>query len=188
MEIIKKCYELGLIALIPIYKDMEGDCTKILTGNLKEYHIYKNIRTVVNILAKYKLIDLSQNRKYYGDKLGCKNLVPIPLDKETILTPVKLRKTICKGDSTFGYINVKYIKNIEERDGIGVINLKGNIKLEALQKISTVEKHIRNGNLVESIYRNRNIKYSRQYTELATKQDIEALKSDIIYFIKESLY
>ena len=188
MEIIKQCYELGLIALIPIYKDMRGDYTKILTGNLKEYYIAKNIRTVINILARYKLIDLNQSRKYYGNKLGCKNLIPIPLDKETILTPIKLRKASCKSDSTFGYINVKYIKDIEERNGVCVVNLKGNIKLETLQKTETVEKHIRNGNLVESIYKNRNIKSSRQYTELATKEDIEALKSDIIYFIRENMY
>ena len=49
----------------------------------------KNHRTVLNQLGNYYLVDLKATKKYYGDLLAYKNLVPIPLTRTIYLFLLK---------------------------------------------------------------------------------------------------
>ncbi|AFS77315.1 hypothetical protein Curi_c02350 [Gottschalkia acidurici 9a] len=190
---MKEYYKNGIMALIPTYIEMIGDSTKVITKNSNEYYIYKSIRAIINLLARYNHIDLKETRRFYGNKIGCKNLIPIPFSKENIFAPIKVRAAISKNDSSFGYINIKYIEKIKEKDELGVIYLNDGVQIDTYQRLETVEKHIRNGKLVESIYNGRgnvivserNIDFYQDYNTPATKGDIAALRNDILYMIKE---
>ena len=193
MDKMKEYYKNGIIALIPTYIEMIGDSTKVIAKNSSEHYIYKSIRAIINFLARYNHIDLKETRKFYGNKIGCKNLIPIPFSKENIFAPIKVRAAISKNDSSFGYVNIKYIEKIKEKDELGVIYLNGGIQIDTHQRLETVEKHIRNGKLVESIYNSRssimvserNADFYQDYNTPATKGDIAALRNDILYMIKE---
>jgi len=50
---IEKLIMEGIIGLIPLYIDMKGNSTRVITKENSEVYIYKSIRTVLNIIARY---------------------------------------------------------------------------------------------------------------------------------------
>ena len=99
-----------IMAFLPTYLTMKGNCTKFYTNQGESHEIDSTIRTVLNQLCKFYLIDLKATKKYYGDLLSIKNLVPIPFNKDNVFVPIKVRKPLCKNDGSFGYVNINYIK------------------------------------------------------------------------------
>ena len=190
MNKLAVCHKQGIIALIPTYIDMKGDGTKILTGDKTEHYVAKNIKRVIKILARKELLDLKESKKYYGGKLGCKNLVPIALNKETILIPIKTRKALSKNDSSFSYVNLKHIEEVIEDKRNAILLLKDQREIITRQRMITIKKHIRNGRLLEEIIdaedNTRNTEIIReddlfnQYNAPATKGDIMALRNELM--------
>ncbi|EOC99400.1 hypothetical protein [Caldisalinibacter kiritimatiensis] len=188
MVCVEKIVTNKIIAVVPLYIDMKGNSTKITTKESGDVFIYKTIHTVLKLLGKYFMIDLSASRKYYGEVIGASNIIPIPFDSENIFIPVKVRKPLSKNDGSFGYVNLKYIKDIEERkDGVYIV-MKGNNEIKSLQRFKTVQKHINDGKIVKRIYDKRsNIlvmdnssSFYSQYHQPATKGDIALLRDELL--------
>lgn len=182
-----------LMAFLPVYIPLKGNCTILFTNRGGIYEIEKTTRTMLNKLSKYYLIDLKASKKYYGNLLGLKNLVPIPFNKESVFIPIKVRKPICKNDGSLGYVNIQYIeKTIKSNDKTLIYLTNGNT-IESLSTIETVEKHIKNGYIVKKLYKEKqNIYYINEanfyekYDQPATKRDIALLINEILK-IKETI-
>ncbi|MCR2044723.1 hypothetical protein [Anaerosalibacter massiliensis] len=189
---IGKYVEEELMAFIPVYLNMKGNCTAIYTYKSGEIYIDKSLRSFLNCLGKYFLIDLKESRKHYGNLLNVNNLVPIPFNRENIFIPIKTRKPISRNDGALGYININYIDKIEE--GLNGVNifLKPNYKIKSLNTLKTVEKHINNGEIVRKFYDEREkgiyetIAFYDEYNKPATKGDIAILREELLK-IKETL-
>lgn len=185
----KSYHKQDIVALIPTYIKMKGDGTKILTENTGEYYEQKNIKRVLIYLAKKQMLDLRECKRYYGEKLGCKNLIPIPLNKNTILIPVKTRSAINKNDSAFSYINLNHIAEILSDNRNGVLILKDKREIITRQRKVTIEKHITNGKLIQELLEiNDSTKIMErdlfeEYNAPATRGDLIAMKNDIMYTI-----
>lgn len=195
MNNIEEIVNDNIIALIPVYVDMKGNSTKIITRKSPDIYIYKTLRTVLKIFAKYFTIDLNASRKYYGELINTTNVVPIPFNNDNILIPTKFRKPIAKNDGSFGYINLNYVENIEERkDGIYIL-FKGGKEIKSIQNYKVVKKHINDGKLVKKIYSDKqgNIdvqaydNFYAEYQKPATRGDIVMLKKEILLIRKTIL-
>lgn len=62
----------GIMAILPVYIPMKGNCSQILTYKGQTYEIDKTIRTTLSKLSKIYLLDLKAARKYYGNILNIK--------------------------------------------------------------------------------------------------------------------
>lgn len=142
------------MAIIPSYIDQKGDCTILYAKDIEPLVIEKGIRTVFKNIGKHLMIDLREIKKRYSHLVLSSNLVPIPLSKEDIFIPVKTRKPLVKDDGAFGYINIKYIKEInkDKETGLAIITLANNTIIQCLCSLTTVNKYIKSGNIVSRCY------------------------------------
>lgn len=184
-----------IMAFIPTYMDMKGNCTLLYTKG-GEIVLEKCTRTILNLISKYYLVDLKELKKYYSSLIGIKNSIPIPFNKDNIFIPVKVRKPISKNDGALGYINLKYIGKIAEGKNCTTIYLENNHEIVSLNTIKTIKKQIKIGYIVKKFCEEKEgivIKESgespsfyTEYNKPATKADIALVMSEILS-IKEYL-
>ena len=185
-----------IMAFIPIYMDMKGNCTLLYTIKGGEIALEKCTRTILNLISKYYLVDLKELKKYYSSLIGIKNSIPIPFNKDNIFIPVKVRKPISKNDGTLGYINLKYIEKIAEGKNCTTIYLENNHKIVSLNTFKTIKKQVKIGHIVKKFCEEKEgivVKESEgspsfytEYNKPATKADIALVMSEILS-IKEYL-
>ena len=175
-----------LIAFLPVYVQLKGNCTSIYTIGGGNYYVEKSLRTFLKQLTEYYLVDLKAVRKYYGELLAIRNLVPIPLNHDNVFIPLKVRKPICKNDGSIGYINIKYIERVTESSGKTIVYLKDKTTIESLNSLNTVNKHIKNGHIVKRLYNEKNninivneYNFYTEYNKPATKGDIALIMQEI---------
>lgn len=169
-----------------MYVQLKGNCTSIYTIGGGNYYVEKSLRTFLKQLTEYYLVDLKAVRKYYGELLAIRNLVPIPLNHENVFIPLKVRKPICKNDGSIGYINIKYIERVTESSGKTIVYLKDKTTIESLNSLNTVNKHIKNGHIVKRLYNEKNninivneYNFYTEYNKPATKGDIALIMQEI---------
>ncbi|WP_120168777.1 hypothetical protein [Thermohalobacter berrensis] len=187
MDKIEKLLDEGIMAIVPVYINMKGNVTKIITREKNEFQTNRSIKTFLRILASFYGVDLRVSRKYYGKLIGAKNIVPFYFDRDNILVPVKVRKPISKNDGAFGYINLKYIREVKEKKKTVNIILEGNISIKCLQSYRTVIKHIRDAKILkrvcsynEPLVMEERANFYKEYNKPATKGDIAVLRNEIL--------
>ncbi len=176
-----------LMAFIPVYMPFEGNCTQIYTKEGGSYSIDRSTKTFLNLLCQYYLMDLQAVRKYYGNLLSMKNLIPIPLTEEDVFIPIKVRKPIGKNDGATGFVNIKYIENVERFHNKVIIKLKNEENINCINSLETVNKHIKNGHIVKKFYGEKQksillkeYDFYEEYNKPATKGDIALLRQEIL--------
>ncbi|RKD32364.1 hypothetical protein BET03_03165 [Thermohalobacter berrensis] len=184
---MEKLLDEGIMAIVPVYINMKGNVTKIITREKNEFQTNRSIKTFLRILASFYGVDLRVSRKYYGKLIGAKNIVPFYFDRDNILVPVKVRKPISKNDGAFGYINLKYIREVKEKKKTVNIILEGNISIKCLQSYRTVIKHIRDAKILkrvcsynEPLVMEERANFYKEYNKPATKGDIAVLRNEIL--------
>ncbi|NPV26493.1 MAG: hypothetical protein HPY81_03345 [Firmicutes bacterium] len=101
-----------LTALCPVYQPGLGDATEIITNNGGHYLDRRTIRGVRNALARQFALDQQAAREIYGELVGRRALVPLPLSIHLILIPVKLRRPVTANDSAYGYVAVNQVSGL----------------------------------------------------------------------------
>ncbi|WP_352418275.1 hypothetical protein [Proteiniborus sp.] len=187
MKNIEEVISSEIIAILPLYIDMKGNSTKIITKEENEIYIYKSIRTFLSLLAKYFMIDLNSSRQYYGKIIGCTNIVPLPFNKDNVFAPLKVRKPISKNDGSFGYFNIRFIQDITKKNNKVYVSLEKELSIEILQGIESARKSLRNANIVKQSYCERtgvtameSQGFYGEFNKPATKGDIAALRNELM--------
>lgn len=151
-----------LMAILPQYVDNRGNCTKIYAVGLEPLILDKSIKTILRLIGKHYMIDLKELKKRYGALVSSPNLVPIPLSKRDVFIPFKTRVPMYKNDGAFGYINMRHIEKIREEKESTVVYLSNGVYIPCLCSLSTIDKHMRNGNIVSRCYEDRSIKIKEE--------------------------
>jgi len=194
MKDVEKYIEKGISSIIPIYND-SGNSTKIITEDGQGYTILKTLRTVLRLICRYYGADISYVRKKYGRVINQKTAVPLPLGKNIVLLPFKMRKPLFIKDGSHGYVNIYSIEDIYYNNGT-FIKLTNGKEIKCLSTLKTALNHYNRGKIIlndssyKNLYQNQlDNNYYYFYKELnspATKGDIVGLKEEIIA-IKETL-
>lgn len=180
---VERVLKEGLMAFVPEYVEHRGNCTMMYGKDLEPLVMEKSIKTIIRLIAKYYFIDLNEIKKRYKPLVSSPNLVPIPFSKKDIFVPIKTRKPMIKNDGAFGYINMRYIKDIKKRDGSPIIHLMNGVDIQCLCSMETVDKHIRDGHIINRCYEDRYMtgvaEAEAMYNTLipATKADIAMILS-----------
>ncbi|MDI3534675.1 MAG: hypothetical protein PWQ82_1040 [Thermosediminibacterales bacterium] len=200
MKVLEEVLKKGVAGLIPVYKDMTGNATELITSTGENYIDERKIKSIIRLFARYYGVDLKSLRKNYGDVIGQKNSVPLPFTPDLILVPVKMRRPLTPYDGSSGFFTLnefdKIIEDTVEGERKVNILLKSGYKLPCLCSKSTVEKHIRNAKIVHQHYLKLNYRNQNQllffcdvfsdYKQPATKGDIAILAKEILE-LKEKL-
>mgnify|MGYP000895445898 CR=1 FL=1 len=183
---IKEHVEEEIMAFVPEYVDMLGNSTIVYTYKGGKKVVNKSIKTYINSLGKYFMLDLKELKKYYGNILGVSKTVPIPFAQNYVFIPFKTRVPLCKNDGAYGYVNIDYIENVAEVKGHVVICLKSSWEICSLSSKKSVEKYLKQGLIVKELCMERKPIYTderdfyEEYDKPATKGDIAMLRGDII--------
>lgn len=172
----------GLVAFLPKYIDLKGNCTIIYGRDARKLVVEKSIKTVIRLIAKYYMLDLNEAKKRYKPLISSSNLIPIALSKSDVFVPIKTRKPMYKNDGAFGYVNIKYIKEVKDKKDSTHIYLTNGITIKALCSLPTVEKHLRNGHIVSRCYEDR---YMAAEDQEKYRVLIPATKADISLILNE---
>jgi len=162
-----------IMAIVPEYVEDRGNCTKIYAMDIEPMILDKSIKTIIRLIGKHYMIDLGELKKRYRDLISSPNLVPIPLSKKDIFIPFKTRVPMYKNDGAFGYINMKHIEKIKEEKGSTIVYLSNGVKILCLCSLATVDKHMKNGNIVSRCYEDRSIRVKEEEAIYTAKVIIE---------------
>ena len=174
-----------IVAIVPKYIDLRGNCTIAYDQEGQPYEIYRTVSTVLNWLAEYYLVDLRAARGFSANILAIRNLPPIPFNMENVFVPVKVRKPLFRNDGSFGYVNIEYVEDIVEEDAT-YINLNNGVSIRCLCSLPTVSRHIRNGHIIKKFWEGRSPVQTEEtdlygeYNQPATKWDIALLREEIL--------
>jgi len=178
---LEKIISERIIAILPVYLSMKGNCSVIITLKGGTYQVHKTVRTILKQMTRYFLMDLNHIRRYYGNLLNVKNLTPIPFNRDNIFIPVKVRRPLARNDGSIGYINIDSIKKVSEANGKTKILLINNNTIDCLNSMETVNKHIKNGNIVKNLIK------EKEYVYICEEYDRPATKGDVVMIINELL-
>ncbi|MDK2799525.1 MAG: hypothetical protein PWP27_1907 [Clostridiales bacterium] len=191
MNNLEKVFREGVTAILPAYEMNVGNVTKIINKEGREYVEKKKVKTILAKLANMYAIDLTSLRRKYSPLIHQRNVIPIPICKNMVLIPFKMRKPIGENDGSLGYIALEDIKTIHKINGskyIEVITVN-NQQIRCMVSYATACKHMKNAQIVKQHYLNMQLKTPSlqslndvylEYDKPATRADIALLASQVM--------
>lgn len=137
-QILHEIFTGGIIYIAPEYTSGIGDTCRIKTEK-NSYLIENNIKTVINKLCAYLLVDYSQSKTYLKGLLGKGKNLPLVLDPDNIFICLKTRIPIGKNDGAMTYVNPKYIESYD----YGILDLASGEKIYTFTADSTIKRNLK---------------------------------------------
>ena len=140
-------------AIIPIYQENRGDISIIIDKSNKEHRVNKKVKSVLNNIARLYHIDLIECRKKYSSIINKSNTLPIPINEEMTLIPLKMRKPIIESDGSVGYIRFEVVKSVNPANEKNtIITLDNDRIITCLVNYRTVCKNLKDTRIVKQEY------------------------------------
>lgn len=143
-------YMNKLIAIIPIYIEGKGDCTKVISTNNKVEIIEKSIESVIGSLMKKRVISYGELCKRTKDITGMGKNFPLYMTGVELMVPMKVRKCKLPRDRVYGFINVDYIMSVYKK----VVKTKSNGDYHLLENESTFNRRLEMAEFVRQKFDN----------------------------------
>lgn len=144
-------------AMLPVYVKDKGNCTEIVT-NEASFIKYATIETCTKNLADFYNISLYHNRLNYGQELGITNKVPLVINDNLIFIYINVREPMFNHDAAFGLFDVNSIRDIYDKEGKAVIELKSGKIIDSRQSVKSVKKSMLNARLAKDMYKEKHNK------------------------------
>lgn len=136
-------------AYIPCYDG--GNSVMAVKKSGQTVTLDKGIKTVVRMLLKESSMDINAFRKNFSGSAGKLNLIPIPLNLDTVLIPLKVRKAIGKNDGAYAYVDMSSIKDVSGFRTSTVTLLCG-MEIGCLESPRAVKRRMQTANMVKIQY------------------------------------
>lgn len=138
----------GGSAFVPRNRDGVGDQLMILFASGDEAAIDTTVRTFLKRVVRFFGKDLAEVRKIYGQVIGRKYHVPLPLTKELTLVSFKVRRPIGR-QGAYGWFVAERILGIQRVSAAtSVIYLPGRHRVTCLQSAESCEERRRHAQMV----------------------------------------
>lgn len=175
-----------ILYVIPLYKEGEGDITKILLeGGIEKYNPF-HIRTFIRRLAFDHYMDLKSLKRSLQEQLGQKNILPYPFHSKLILLPLKVRKPLLKKDGAFGYINFIWVKEVlKEGKHCRIIFYDGS-ELEVLQQYHSVKAKMMQGAWLQDCFIPQNqYPLEKKNEKMLCREELQQIITQLMEMYKE---
>lgn len=174
-------------AYIPCYNN--GNCVLAVLSDGTSSIIQRSIKAQLDMLLKEHNIDRHSLRKNLYDSTVKPNIIPIPINLDIVLLPVKVRKAISKNDGSYAYISLSRIKQVRgERNA--AISLVSGYEINSIETSKSVNRKIFLGNKARerfalNVLGSYNLSEGMsgvgfEYTRPATKGDLFMLAYEIM--------
>lgn len=100
-------------AFTPCYVEDKGKVTRICYKDGGYDYVEYSIKKVINDYCAINLRCIKSIKKLCKTITGRKTLMPLYVMDDTTLIPIKTMKPVIKGDNCIGYINIKYVCNVD---------------------------------------------------------------------------
>lgn len=166
--VLENIIKSGVVAILPIYQN--GNVTKLITYDDRQIIYDRTCKTVLKNIAKFYGVDLAAVREQYRRPLNKRYSIPIPLSKELILVPIKVReKPLGENDGTLGYINLSQIEELMGGEDINCqILLKNGLVIKTKVRKNTVKEQIKDAYFVENLYLKKHFGNSSYFKDFQT--------------------
>lgn len=190
---LEQIIEKGIYAVVPTYQPSKGNVTKIIGTDGSIYIDGRVVKTVLKSICKQYAVHIGHCREKYGKMINQRLSVPLPIHKDLLLIPVKVRKPMFANDGACGYINLHGIETIQGKDENTVFVLKNGTEIECMHRLRTVYQHVNNARLIArqfSLFGDDQEGYDRvhelyeHYHAPATRGDIELLKKEVLELVQ----
>lgn len=169
-------------AIIPLYLEGIGNASKICLKNKEERLDKRDSKKIVADLAALMAVDLRGLKKFVKLNLQIRNNIPLPLNPELLLVPIRVRKPLISRDSATGYFNYFSIKDVVERGRFAHIVLENGEEIATIQRERTIRNTILFSQLVYSKWRQ---VYVNPYVKGVGKELYNSAKLEMIRNIME---
>lgn len=143
---------IGGSAFVPYNREGTGDQLIVLLANGDKESLNIRAQTFLEQTVRSFGNDLVALRRIYGQAIGRKYYVPLPLTPQFTLVPFKIRKPIGR-QGAHGWIVSEQIRSLKYKSsGISTLYLTGNHKVTALQSVESCEQQLRHVLLVQYHY------------------------------------
>jgi hypothetical protein len=142
--------------LIPVYVPDGGDMTKIVLRSGERWYDPRPVPAVLKGIARYFGVDLAALRERYGEILGKRLNVPLPLSPHLVLTPLKMRQPCVPKDGTTGYVTTQWVERVvpnSDRSGCRIVC--GDVAADCLQSAEFAMQQMRHARIVHAFYKQR---------------------------------
>ena len=140
-----------VVFFYPIYDKYGGNSTQILLEDGGKLTDRRKTKTLLAAFARLFAVDLPVLRKKYGELLGRRNFVPLPLHLDFVLVPVRVRRAMSKDQGATGYLVLDKILHYDASPGDGFlcrVAFEGGGELDCLEREGTIRKKVLEGRAV----------------------------------------
>ncbi|MDQ0338520.1 hypothetical protein J2S00_001306 [Caldalkalibacillus uzonensis] len=100
-------------AILPVNVPGEGDIVMLVDHQGEEYYVGVHAQTFLKQLLTYFGTDLHTLRRRYGQVIGKKKMIPLPLSSGWVLAPFNTRRPIGRQSRT-GWILTEAVQEVQE--------------------------------------------------------------------------
>lgn len=149
---------IGKLAMLePIYVEGGGDMTRVTLTTNEQWQDPRPVPKVLKEIARHYAVDLTALRERYGEIIGKRLNVPLPLSSRLVLAPFKMRVPLVQKDGTAGYVATHLVQRV--RAGKGAtdcrLEVEGVGAVGCLQSAEFAEQQLRHARIVQTFYRER---------------------------------
>jgi hypothetical protein len=166
----------------PVYLNGMGKYTRILLQNGESYDEKRQVRTILQLFARGNALDMPAARREYGQIVGQKNQLPIPLNQRMVLVPFRVLKAVTPKEGTVGYFVLDKIlgyREIQEEPFRALLYLDGEHRVRVLQSVKTIQKYLNMAKVIRQVWEKKTLNGEKtkleEYQKPATKQDVALL-------------
>lgn len=139
-------------AFIPRNDDGVGERLILMFKNGETESIQTTVRTYLRHVVRFFGNDLAALRRVYGQVIGKRYQVPLPLTVDMTLVPYKVRRPIGR-QGAYGWFMAEEIRGLRRLSRVHTaIYLTGEHEITGLQSLESCEKRLRHVLLVKNHY------------------------------------
>ncbi len=178
---MQNIFKEEIIALLPSYIKDRGNSTVVWIQGQEPVIIESTIKTTIKNMCRFYHLDLKASNKTYGELLSIKRSPPIPFKTDKIFIKLKTRIPLARDDGAYGYINLDYIeKTIKIKENKKtLIQLRDQQFLEVHGRIETINKTIKNGEIIKKLVGRQDLLEIREEGPSYLEESTPATKKDI---------
>ncbi|KKM09882.1 hypothetical protein SY88_17035 [Clostridiales bacterium PH28_bin88] len=153
VDLVKRWRDINYFG--PVYGQHGGNCTEFLFTKGERVIDPRRTKTVLAALARVFSRDLVALRENCGRELGRRQAVPLLLDQEMVLIPVKARGGVDKDQGTTGYAVLGKVAAVEPAAGEGnrsVTVFADGTRITTLYSLNTLRSRVQQGKLLTGGY------------------------------------
>jgi hypothetical protein len=169
--------------IIPEYIENIGDCCRYNDSD-SETIFHKKVDSVLREIFKERCLDLKALRYKSSKILNQKNLIPIFINEDEILMPIKTRTPKIIRDGGYGYVNTFIIEKITDKHVI----LRCGSMIPYLENQRTISLRLKMVKRLEDAFKDKlsNLKFmERDSKQPLTREDFAIIYREIAYIRKK---